>query len=58
MGMFTYMMAVRGANWVKDFKRTPEQQAQQLAQMQAASQAAAPPAAGQQTPQAQVGAAP
>lgn len=42
MGMFTYVMALKGAHWVKEFKRTPEQQQQQLAQMQAATDATNP----------------
>ncbi len=55
MGMFTYMMAIRGANWVKDFKRTPQQQQQQLQTMQQAATAtgqSAPAAPGAQAPQA------
>lgn len=40
MGMWTYSMALQGANWLKDFKRPPDQQQQYLAQMQAAATAA------------------
>ena len=43
MGMFAYMMKLKGAHWVTDFKRTPEQQQAQLQQMQAAAQASARP---------------
>lgn len=39
MGMFAYMMSIKGAHWVRDFKRTPEQQQQQVALMQQAGRA-------------------
>jgi len=39
MGMFNYMMAIRGAHWVKDFKRSEADKAAYMAQMQAAAQA-------------------
>lgn len=40
MGMWTYSMALQGANWLSDFKRTEQQQQAELAKMQAATQAA------------------
>jgi hypothetical protein len=39
-GMFVYQLKSQGARWVDDFKRTPEQQTQFMAQMQAAQQGA------------------
>ena len=47
LGMFLYFMKLRGAYWLEDFKRNPEQQnqfLQQVSQMSAA-QNTAPPAA-------------
>ena len=54
MGMFAYVMKLKGAHWVSDFKRSPEQQQAQMQQMAQAAQAtgqAAPPE--QQQPAAQ-----
>lgn len=34
MGMFIYSQKLKGANWLNSFKRTPEQQQAQLAQLQ------------------------
>jgi len=52
MGMFMYSMQLQGGGWMRQFKRTPEEQQAQLAQMQQATQAAgttgSPPAAGSQ----------
>ena len=42
MGMFSYMMSLKGAHWVRDFKRTVEQKAQALQGMQAATAATNP----------------
>jgi len=39
MGMFNYMMAIKGAHWVKDFKRTEEQKAAYMQQMTGAATA-------------------
>jgi len=40
MGMLIYSMRLKGASWLNSFKRTPEQQQAQVAQMSAASEAA------------------
>lgn len=53
MGMFIYSMQLQGANWLKDFKRTPEQQQQAVTQTAQAAQAAGtanPPPASPPTP--------
>jgi hypothetical protein len=45
MGMFMYWMKLKGAWWLEDFKRTPEQQAnfQTMLKQTAQSQASVPP---------------
>ena len=40
IGMFSYMMTLKGAHWVKDFKRTPEEQQAEMQRMQQAAAAA------------------
>lgn len=45
-GMFIYWMKVRGATWMDDFKRTPEEQQQALNTMQQTTQAQEPQNAG------------
>ena len=45
LGMFTYWMKARGAYWAEDFKRSPEQQQQFLAELQATTATTQPPAA-------------
>lgn len=53
MGMFIYSMRLNGANWLKDFKRTPEQIQQRMAMMTGAATAAGnkqPPAPNNQQP--------
>ena len=49
LGMFTYWMKARGAYWAEDFKRSPEQQQQFLAELQATTAATQPPAAATPT---------
>lgn len=39
MGMLAYSLELKGAHWIKDFKRNPEQQQVALGQMQAAGDA-------------------
>lgn len=39
MGILTYSMQLQGGGWIRQFKRTPEQQKEQLALMQQSSQA-------------------
>jgi len=39
MGILGYQLSINGAHWIKDFKRTPEQQQQTLQTIRAASQA-------------------
>jgi hypothetical protein len=51
LGMFLYFAKLRGAYWLEDFKRSPEQQ-QQFMQTLAQTQAAQDPA-GMQQAQAQ-----
>lgn len=52
MGMLDYIMKLKGAYWVKDFKLTPEQKAAKLAEMQQAAVAAGKTTvADQQQPQ-------
>jgi len=43
--MFLYFMKLRGAYWLEDFKRNPEQQNQFLQQVSQMSAAQNPPAA-------------
>lgn len=45
LGMFLYWAKLRGAYWLEDFKRTPEQQNQFLQQVSQMSTAQNPPAA-------------
>lgn len=42
MGMLAYQMKLQGGGWMSQFKLTPEQQQQQIAQIQAAAQASDP----------------
>jgi hypothetical protein len=54
MGMLFYWWKLQGAHWLKDFERTPEQQAEYMQLMAQASQAAGtanPPPAAAQTSQ-------
>jgi hypothetical protein len=43
MGMFMYWAKLKGAYWLEDFKRSPEQQQQFLQTTQATAAAAEPP---------------
>jgi hypothetical protein len=53
MGMWTYSMALQGANWLSDFKRSPEDQTAELQRMQAAAQASGNSKAQGQPPAAE-----
>lgn len=50
LGMFVYWIQLKGGNWLKDFKRSPEQQQQFLAQSAASNIANTAEAPDQQQP--------
>ena len=51
MGMFAYVMKLKGAHWVSDFKRSPEEMQAQMQQMAQAAQATGNAQPPQQPPQ-------